>query len=205
MKRTILTLVLVPFLAILGLASSKPKTLSELRYAGTIPQTSWETCGAAALATLHRLFGLEATEGEMLEGALRHQQGLDGGLNALSLVRASGERGLPLRGYRMDLQGLQTYFARGGLPVILHVTRPELHWVVGVVLVGEHLVLADPSWGRRILPLPAVAGEKGWSGVVLVPEPPLLLVPRGRAAQGEWAAWAQARLQRLEALGGRLP
>jgi len=30
MKRTILTLVLVPFLALLALASSKPKTLSEL-------------------------------------------------------------------------------------------------------------------------------------------------------------------------------
>lgn len=145
MKRTILTLVLVPFLALLGLASSKPKTLSELRYAGTVPQTSWETCGAAALATLHRLFGLEATEGEMLERALRHQQGLDGGLNALSLVRASGERGLPLGRYRMDLQGLQTYFARGGLPVILHVTRPELHWVVGVVL-AEGFLARGLSW-----------------------------------------------------------
>lgn len=199
MARPILARILALFAVSWALAYSK--SLSELRYTATVPQTTWETCGAAALATLHRLLGLEATEGEMLERALRHQEGLKGGLNALSLVRASGERGLPLRGYRMDSEALRAYFARGGLPVILHVTRPELHWVVGVALVGEHLVLADPSWGRRILPLPALAGEKGWSGVTLVPEPPLLLVPRGRAAQGEWAAWAQARLRRLEALG----
>jgi len=79
--------------------------------------------------------------------SVRHLQGqgLDGGLNALSLVQASGERGLPLRSYRMDLQGLQTYFARGGLPVILHVTRPELHWVVGVVL-AEGFSARGLSW-----------------------------------------------------------
>lgn len=126
-------------------AVARSEGFAKLRYASTIPQTTWETCGAAALATLHRLFGQEATEGEMLERALRHQQGLDGGLNALSLVRASGERGLPLQGYRMDLQGLQTYFARRGLPVILHVTRPELHWVVGVVL-AERFLARGLSW-----------------------------------------------------------
>jgi len=52
---------------------------------------------------------------------------------------------LPLGGYRMDLQGLQTYFARGGLPVILHVTRPELYWVVGVVL-AERFLARGLSW-----------------------------------------------------------
>ena len=150
MARPILARILALFAVSWALAYSK--SLSELRYTATVPQTTWETCGAAALATLHRLLGLEATEGEMLERALRHQEGLKGGLNALSLVRASGERGLPLRGYRMDSEALRAYFARGGLPVILHVTRPELHWVVGVALVGGRPVAVWVGvWGFLVL------------------------------------------------------
>ena len=187
--------------------TSSPTPLKALRAEGVVLQTDWWTCGAAALATLHRLLGLPAEEGEMLALALRHMGDRDprAGLTALALARASAERGLPLRGFRLDPQALQTHFARGGLPLVLHVTRPEPHFVVAVDSVGDWLLLADPSFGRRLLPLAALLPEKGWTGVVLAPEAPLPAALQGRAAQREWRAWAQARLRSLALLEGRLP
>jgi len=192
-------------IAFLSWALATPVSLRGLRAEGVVLQTTWSTCGAAALATLLNLFGQAATEEEVLSLALKHQESLEGGLNALSLVRASEERGVPLRGYRFSLEDLRAYFARGGLPLILHVTRPELHWVVALGLVGEEMVLADPSWGRRILSLAAFLEEKGFSGVVLAPSPSPLLYLKGRASQREWLSWASLRLKRLVALGGRVP
>lgn len=123
---------LAPLLVAIGMAlpavlASSPTPLKALRAEGVVLQTDWWTCGAAALATLHRLLGLPAEEGEMLALALRHMGDRDprAGLTALALARASAERGLPLRGFRLDPQALQTHFARGGLPLVLHVTRPE--------------------------------------------------------------------------------
>jgi ABC-type bacteriocin/lantibiotic exporter with double-glycine peptidase domain len=189
-----------------GLASP-PLSLKALRTEGVVLQTDWWTCGAAALATLHQLLGLPAGEGEVLALALKHMGDRNprAGLTALALVRASAERGLPLRGYRLDLEGLRDHFARGGLPLILHVTRPELHFVVAVDRIGEWLLLADPSSGRRLLPLPSLLQEKGWSGVVLAPEAPLAAALRARAAQKEWRTWALLRLRSLALLERRLP
>lgn len=208
MRLTLKSLLLIPALGLLNPAlASPPLPLEALRAEGVVLQTEWWTCGAAALATLHRLLGLPAEEGEVLALALKHMGDRDpgAGLTALALVRASAERGLPLRGFRLDLEGLRAYLARGGLPLILHVTQPEPHFVVAVDGVGDWLLLADPSFGRRLLLLAALPQEKGWSGVALIPEAPLVAALQARAAQREWRAWASARLRGLALLEGRLP
>ncbi|WP_156890724.1 cysteine peptidase family C39 domain-containing protein [Meiothermus rufus] len=122
------------------------------------------------------------------------------GLTALALLRAMEALGLPARGFRVGLGGLRDYFARGGLPLILHTTRPEPHYVVGVGVVGDQVVLDDPSWGRRLLPLQGLIPRKGFGGAVLVPIPSPELIPRVRARQGAVLAWAGGRLERLEGL-----
>lgn len=179
-----------------------------LRYTHVVGQTDWYTCGAAAVATLlSHYYADPTTEEEVLRVASLETQasGKDPmqGLTALSLKRYLEGKGYPVRAYRVTLEGLADYFARGGLPVVAHVTRPQLHFVVIVGLVepsqrGGHVLLADPSWGRRILPLEALVTEKGFSGVIL------LAVARDgeqlgmvRQRQDEELAWAQAELRRL--------
>jgi len=78
--------------------------------------------GAAALATLHTFLGQIANEGYLLQLALKHQENLEDGLNALTLARASQVKGILLRGSHFSLEDLWVYLARGGLPLILHVT-----------------------------------------------------------------------------------
>jgi len=179
----------------------------ELRYTGVVAQSDWYTCGPAAAATLlDHYFGIRATEAEMLEAAL-HAMGASGlepgaGVTAYALVRALSERGLPVRGYRVQRDDLATYFQQGGLPVILHVTRPEDHYVVAVGSLGQWVLLADPSWGRRIVSWDELVMEKGYSGVVLVPVPTAELAAAAMARQAEALVWAADRLSQLERWGG---
>lgn len=182
----------------------------DLRYKGVIGQTDWWTCGPAAAATvLHHYYGLDADESSVLQLALEamEHQSLDGegGITALALVRALAAYGFQTVGYRLDLEALADYFRAGGLPVIVHVTKPQHHWVVAVGLVGAHIVVGDPSWGRRIEPLAVFMEEKGFSGVVLVPLPPGDLLEAGRARQKSALAAAANRLAQLDDLrrGGR--
>ncbi|REJ35758.1 MAG: hypothetical protein DIU82_06765 [Bacillota bacterium] len=180
----------------------------ELRYTGVVPQTDWYTCGPAAAATLlHHYFGITATEAEILETA-QQAMGASGkdpgaGITAYALVRALGERGLRVRGYRVQLDDLAAYFQQGGLPVILHVTRPEDHYVVAVGSLDRWVLLADPSWGRRLVAWGELVVEKGYSGVVLVPVPTPDLAAAARARQAEALAWAAGRLSQLARWGGK--
>ncbi len=189
--------------------ASPPTPYRTLRHAEVVVQTDWFTCGAAAVATLLRVYygRGEVGEKEVLALALRamglgEEEARPKGLTALALLRAMEALGLPGRGFRVSLEGLRDYFARGGLPLILHTTRPEPHYVVGVGMVGDQVVLDDPSWGRRLLPLQEFIPHKGFSGAVLVPTPSPEFIPLVRARQGAVLAWARGRLERLETLRG---
>ena len=122
------------------------------------------------------------------------------------------KRGYRVKAYRVNLEQLADYFRRGGLPVVGHVTRPQPHFLVIAGIVDPpqggppQVLLADPSWGRRIVPLEALVTEKGFSGVIL------LAIPKTRAQlkeakvlQAKELAWAEAELFRLFALRWRLP
>lgn len=188
-----------------------------LRYTHVVGQTDWYTCGAAAVATLlTHYYDDPATESEVLEVAVRETEasGKDPreGLTALSLKRYLEGRGYEVRAYRVNLEQLADYFRWGGLPVIGHVTKPQLHFLVIAGLVDPpgggpaQVLLADSSWGRCIVPIEALVTEKGFSGVILLALPrSAAQMGRVRANQEAELSWALSRLRRLEALGGRWP
>lgn len=155
----------------------QPLPHRDLRYAEVVGQADWYTCGAAAVATLlTHYYGIPTTEAEALELAEGFMAATGReprqALTALALRQTLEAKGIPTKGYRVTPEALADYFARGGLPVILHLTEPQKHFVLGVGMVGDHIVLADPSWGQSLLPLSVLVHERGYSGVVLVPIPP---------------------------------
>lgn len=183
------------------------KTYRDLRYEGVVEQTDWYTCGPAAAATLLSFYyGLDVDEAAVLEKALEEMVALGQhpaeGISALALSRALAHWGFTAQGYRLGASDLERYFLQGGLPLILHVTVPEPHYVVAVGLTGGHLVVADPSRGRRVEPFVPFLYEKGFSGVALLPLPPEGLAPTGRTRQQEVLQGARHRLALL-ASGGR--
>ena len=184
----------------------------KLRYEGVIGQTDWYTCGPAAVATLLTYYyGIPTAETEALEpaeGFMREmglEPGPEQGINALALKKTLEAKGILTKGYRVKPEDLRGYFARGGLPVIVHLTKPQKHFVVAVGMVGDQIVLADPSWGRSIIPFSALVEERGYSEVVLVPIPPPELIPRVRSNQQATLSWAQGRLSALTRLREELP
>lgn len=205
--RSLTALALVAVLASPALASAT--SLRELRYQRMIGQTTWFTCGPAAVATLlSYYFGLQVSEAEILEVSLE-VMGADAakvetGITALALKTALERYGIPTRGYRVTTSALAQYFQRGGLPLILHVTRPQLHYLVAEGFISGHFVIADPSYGRRLLPSAALEGEKGFSGVVLATLPNPALAERAALAQQETLSWARERLSRLTDLRSRI-
>ena len=222
MYSAIIRLILRVFLIVAGVLPFGHPTLSEssyriLRYTHVIGQADWYTCGAAATATLLTYYyGEPATEGEILEVAIEETEksGKDTleGLTALSLKRALERRGYMVKAYRVNLAQLADYFRRGGLPVIGHVTKPQLHFLVIAGIVDPpyggptQVLLADPSWGRRIIPLEALVTEKGFSGVILLAIPKTKAqLKEAKALQAKELAWAKAELLRLAALRARLP
>lgn len=188
----------------------QPVPYRDLRYAWVVGQAEWYTCGPAAVVTLlTHYYGLPTSEAEALELAERFMvaAGREPGqaLTALALKQTLEAKGIPARGYRVKPEALADYFARGGLPVILHLTEPQKHFVVAVGMVGNQIVLADPSWGQSILPFSALVGERGYSEVVLVPIPSPELALRAREKQRETLERAADRLAALSRLREGLP
>lgn len=183
----------------------------ELRYTGVVGQTTWYTCGPAAASTLlQNYYHIEASEQEISEFCLSfmgvepqqfqvngRELGVLEGVNALALQESLAHYGLEAQGYRLDLASLVDYFNRGGLPVILHVTKPQLHYILAEVMVGDYLLIADPSWGRRLIRLEDLIQDKGFSGVALVPIPNLIQQIQAQQAQAQALEWATQRLTQL--------
>ena len=199
-------------LALALTANASAVSYREFRYEGVIGQTDWYTCGPAAVATLLTYYyDIPTTEVEALELAEGFMRGMGlepgpgRGINALALKQTLEAKGIPTKGFRVKPEDLRDYFARGGLPVIAHLTRPRKHFVVAVGMVGDQIVLADPSWGRSIIPFSTLVEERGYSEVVLVPIPPPELIPRVRSNQQATLSWAQGRLSALTRLREELP
>lgn len=157
-------------------SSGVSATFRDARYDGVVQQTDWSTCGPAAVATLlSYYYGLAVGEDDALRVSLAVTEALGlhptGGISALALVRTMDAFGVETVGYQLTVEAVADYFRRGGLPVILHVTRPQDHYVVAVGMVGDYALIADPSWGRRIEQWTQFASDKNFSGVTLVPLP----------------------------------
>ncbi len=188
----------------------QPVSYRDLRYEWVVGQAEWYTCGAAAVATLLTYYyNIPTTEAEALELAERFMRAAGRepghGLTALALKQTLEAKGIPTKGFRVTPQALADYFARGGLPLIVHLTQPQKHFVVALGIVEDHIVLADPSWGQSINPFWTLVKERGYSGVVLVPIPPPHLLYQIRERQQEALSRAKERLLDLTRLRESLP
>ncbi len=159
-----------------SLAFSKPPSVSylDLRYTDVIEQSNEYTCGAAAVATLLTYFyGIPTPESDVLNLVYssmraRGKKPRPGqGLTAYDLKEALKGKGITSKGFLVKPSALQDYFARGGLPVIIHLTKPEKHFEVAVGMIGNQIVIADPSWGRSVIPLTLLVKQRRYDTVVL--------------------------------------
>ncbi len=176
-----------------------------LRYTGVVSQTNQFTCGPASLATLLTYFyGQPATETEMLQLALAAEPQYKEGFTLLTLKQILKSRGLESKGYRLTPAQLADYFAQGGLPVLLHGTKPSLHYLIAVGTAGDYILLRDPAWGESIMAIDELVTVKGFAGTVLIPLPEP--EKAGVAAENQRLALAGARrrLLRLYRSGGGL-
>jgi len=185
-------------------ATALPQSYRNIRYQGVVGQTSYYTCGPAAVATLlNYYYGINTSETEILE--LSNQAIKESGknpeagkgINAFALQKALAKKSIVSRGIKIAPANLSDYFNRGGVPLILHVTKPQLHYVLAVGMVGDWVVIADPSWGRKIIHLNDLINEKGFEGVTLIPLTPRTLLSQVKQEQNNTLDWAKNRLYRL--------
>src|SRR5262249_19343916 len=108
-----------------------------------VPQTSVADCGAACLAMVLAFHGRE----ERLE-QLRDAMGIGrGGASAQTILRTAALYELGGRGVRVDLK------APAPLPIATILHWNMTHFVVFERLEGDDVVVIDPGFGRRAVPL----------------------------------------------------
>ncbi len=202
LRQVLIILGILNFTTISAIALPTPYRI--LRYEGVVGQTNYYTCGPAAVATLLiHYYGIESGEMEILElahQAIRERGGNpeEGrGINGFALKQALANKGIRAEGIKILPENLADYFNKDGLPLILHVTKPNLHYVLAIGMIGDFVVIADPSWGRKIIHLNDLINEKGFEGMTLIPFTPRSLLDHAREQQNNTLIWAENRLNRL--------
>lgn len=140
-----------------------------LRTRNVVMQQEDYSCGAAALATVLRLYwGYDVTEAELLDlvdSQLTDEEYADrveNGLSMTDLRLAAVEAGFLASLRRVDLADL----AKLKLPVIVRIIKHDYqHFVVFRGMVGDRVFLADPIRGN--IRLSVTEFSKQWNGVVL--------------------------------------
>ena len=164
----LLVLLLLSF-AGLAHAAEPVRSLLEIRRQNVIVQQWDASCGAAALATLLTYqHGDPVDEKTVAQGMLRRTDALRvrhrGGFSLLDLKRYADGRGFASQAYKQaqpaDLEEFK--------PAIVPVNLTGLpHFVIYRGRVGDHVLLADPAYGNRVLP--AATFEKAWiDGIAFV-------------------------------------
>ncbi|HEY9701170.1 MAG TPA: cysteine peptidase family C39 domain-containing protein [Allocoleopsis sp.] len=184
-------------------AIARPIPYRILRYENVVGQADWFTCGAASIATLLKYYyGIDTTESEILNLAIKAMEGTGkdprkNGLTLLSMQQALTGKNIRSKGLKISPQDLKNYFQKGGLPLILHVTKPQLHYIVAIGMINDWLIIADPSWGRRILPLNTLIQDKGFEGIVLITIPQNSQINQIKINQFNALKSAENRLENL--------
>ena len=135
------------------------KSLLEMRRENVIVQNFDLSCGAAALATLLTYqHGDPVSEREVAEGLIRREEYLAGpevvrrrqGFSLLDLKRYVGQRGYKGVGYG----GLGFEDLVELAPIMLPVNfNGYNHFVIFRGVVGDRVLLADPAYGNRTMPI----------------------------------------------------
>jgi uncharacterized protein len=138
------------------------RSLAEIRHKGVVIQ-KWDlSCGAAALATLLTFdLGNPVSERAVAEAMLQRTNPLRvrvrGGFSLLDLQKYAEHQGYEADGYgEMTFEDLVSM-----APAIVPIqTHGYDHFVVFRGIRDGHVLFADPSYGRRALPIPQF--ERAW-------------------------------------------
>ena len=125
-------------------------SLRESRYVNMIPQRTDFSCGAAALATLLRYaYRMDVDENVVMQGMLAVADPAlvrARGFSLLDIKRYVESLGMRGRGYRVDLQRLQSL----RIPtIVLPDTQGYKHFVVLKRVAGDRVDVADPALGNK--------------------------------------------------------
>jgi predicted double-glycine peptidase len=180
------------------------RSLLELRQNDVVTQSYWWSCGAAAVATLlTHYYAIPVTEADVLTHIIQ-EHSTEQALSLLSLKHVLQAMDIESKAYRLDSATLHDYFYRGGLPLIIHLSYPRAHFVVGVGIVGDQIAIADPSYGERLVDWSTLITVQGFTGYVLVPIPPAEQIGLVYERQETALVRFSHRYIRLSALGGDL-
>ncbi len=152
------------------------KSYRELRYEHVRGQNTTGSCGPASLATLFSVFyGAKTTEEEIIElmkpyladelEKLQEGELPEGGVSMLNLKQVSGKIGIPSKGYSIPKENFSTLLEKLKSPLLIHLENPDEHFVLAVGNLPAGVVLADPSWGIRIMAKEDLFTK--WDGLVL--------------------------------------
>lgn len=148
-------------------ANGRPvKSLLEMRHEHVVMQKFDLSCGAAALATLlNYQHGDPVSERDVAKELIRREEYLQNpalvnirqGFSLLDLKRYVEQRGYEGIGYgKLTLEDL---IERAPVMVPIH-THGYNHFVIFRGLWGTRVLLADPAWGNRTMPVDAF--EQMW-------------------------------------------
>jgi len=146
------------------------ESLWEQRWKHVTRQSRDISCGSAALATiLHYQFGDEVSEESLIRSILKYVEQKEvsrrGGFSLLDLKRVATDLGYQVSGYKLSLEQLVEL----GGPTLVPITlRGYKHFVVFRGMIGDRVVLADPSFGNLLVP--DFLFQKVWQGVALAIE-----------------------------------
>jgi predicted double-glycine peptidase len=194
-----------------SVAAEQIRSLLEMRRNAVVIQTHWWSCGAAAVATLlTSYYAIPVTETETLTLIARSNphaaadSSIGQALTLLALKQALQAKGIESKAYRLDAATLYDYFSRGGLPLIMRLSYPQAHFVVGIGIVEDSIAVADPSFGERLIDWTGLVYEHGFTGYVLVPIPATQQLELVHMRQEVALARFFQRYAYLDALGGDL-
>ncbi len=171
-----------------------------LRYSSVIGQTTWYTCGPAALATLFTYYyGAPVSEQEFttltVNDLASRGKNANDGVTLLSLRNASRTKGMDATGYKLTPDALREML-KSGLPILANVVQPEDHFTVVIGIEGDSVLTADPSWGFKVQPMRQFLDA--WNGVVLVPAPSKVQEASAKAQVAKVLAAYRERRTRLK-------
>lgn len=169
------------------------ESVEDRRFATVVRQRYDFSCGSAALATLLRHhYGRAVDEEAVFRGMWRNgdrEQIKKLGFSLLDMKRYLGAHGLRADGYKVSLDQV----AEAAVPgVALLNLKGYRHFVVVKGMVGDELLVGDPSLGLRTMSRQEFTA--GWNGVYFVIEdaPGLDPVFNGKR---HWASLARATVR----------
>ena len=152
----------------------------ELRYEHVRGQNTLSSCGTASLATLFsEFYGMETSEDKIIElvkpylekeiEKLKKGELPEGGVSMLDLQKVSTKLGVPAKGYKIPKRKMFSIMKKLKTPLLVHLEKPNRHFVLGVAVSSGRMILADPSWGLRSMNKRGFLDK--WGGMTLAFSP----------------------------------